>query len=70
MNLYQKLMNKLFGWDYALVSWAFSYEVCRVVVMPSGKRFYKAYGDIYPLEEGHFEPLTWEESDKRGLNND
>jgi hypothetical protein len=39
-----KIFNKLFGWQYAIVPYAFSTEVVRVQVAQTGIKYYKING--------------------------
>ena len=62
MSIWQKLMNKLFGWHYVALRYGFDIEVFRVIQSPSGKLFAKCYGHLEPLNVRPYEPLTWVES--------
>ena len=46
-----KLFNKVFGWQYALVTYASCREIVRVQTTQTGIKYYKIYGDICLLKE-------------------
>ena len=46
-----KIFNKLFGWQYAIVPYAFSIEVVRVRVAQTGIKYYLIHGGIRILKE-------------------
>jgi len=46
-----KILNKLFGWDYVVVSYGYNSVILRVKKFPSGDSYIKIYGDFYMLCE-------------------
>jgi hypothetical protein len=46
-----KLLNKIFGWQYAIITYAYNGEIVRVHTSPTGIQYYKIYGGVHILEE-------------------
>lgn len=63
MSLWQKLMNKIFGWHYVAIQYGFDIDVYKVVKAPSGKLYAKCYGTLVPLSSHKYEPMTWKEEE-------
>jgi hypothetical protein len=46
-----KIFNKLFGWQYAIVTFASDTEVVRVHTAQTGIKYYNIYGTTCTLKE-------------------
>ena len=51
MNVLQRLMYKLFDYDYVFTEYSFRYHVVRVRTFPNGLRYVKIYGKVIPEGE-------------------
>ena len=64
-----RIFNKLFGWHYINMLYAFDSEVFRVRKAPSGTIYVKAYGEIIPQNRWKcWEPLTFIKEGKQDGN--
>jgi hypothetical protein len=46
-----RLFNKIFGWQYAIIPFAFNTEVVRVHTAQTGIKYYNIYGTTCILKE-------------------
>lgn len=72
MNLLQRLRHLLFGTHYLAIEYGMGSIVRPVRCLPNGRRYIKAYGDIFILDDvvacrvggggrRRYIPLTWKE---------
>lgn len=47
-----RLWHKLFGWEYALIRWAFcDQKIVRLRKTPNGEHYYRIYGETRQFEQ-------------------